>query len=171
MWGLSKINHEFKLWGYYILKQIPGRIGCYIRYVLIVKNKRGYCKIWEGVQIDSISNLFLGNNVSINRGCIINCAGVVEIGDDSMLGPNVLVYSQSHKFRDKSLKINQQGYVVKKVKIGKNCWIGAGAIILPGVTIEDNSVIAAGSVVVKNVNANTLIINKRNRFDFDLFNS
>ena len=88
-----------------------------------------------------------------------------------MLGPNVLVYSQSHKFRDRSLKINQQGYVVKKVKIGKNCWIGAGAIILPGVTIEDNSVIAAGSVVVKNVNANTLIINKRNRFDFDLFNS
>ena len=55
--------------------------------------------------------------------------------------------------------------------IGKNCWIGAGAIILPGVTIEDNSVIAAGSVIVKNVDANTLIINKRNRVDFDLLSS
>ena len=78
----------------------------------------------------------------------------IYVGDYTMFGPNVVVSSAGHpilpELRDKGFQYNST------VRIGRNCWIGAGVIIVPGVTIGDNTVIGAGSVVTKDIPANVV---------------
>lgn len=78
----------------------------------------------------------------------------IYIGSYTMIGPNVTVATAGHpilpELREKAYQFNMP------VHIGRNCWIGAGAVIMPGVTIGDNSVIGAGSVVTKDIPANVV---------------
>ena len=80
----------------------------------------------------------------------------IYVGDYTMFGPNVVVSSAGHpilpQLRDKGFQYNST------VRIGRNCWIGAGVIIVPGVTIGDNTVIGAGSVVTKDIPANVVAV-------------
>ena len=80
----------------------------------------------------------------------------IYVGDYTMFGPNVTVATAGHpvdpELRQKGLQYNAP------VKIGKNCWIGAGAVIVPGVTIGDNVVIGAGSVVTKDIPSNVVAV-------------
>lgn len=80
----------------------------------------------------------------------------IYVGDYTMFGPNVTVASAGHpilpELREKVYQYNMP------VRIGRNCWIGAGAVILPGINIGDNSVIGAGSVVTKDIPANTVAV-------------
>lgn len=80
----------------------------------------------------------------------------IYIGDYTMLGPNVTIATAGHpilpKLRQKGLQYNMP------VHIGQNCWIGAGAVIMPGVTIGDNVVIGAGSVVTKDIPSNVVAV-------------
>lgn len=73
----------------------------------------------------------------------------IYVGDYTLIGPNVTIATAGHpidpELREKAYQFN------RSVKIGKNCWIGAGAVILPGVTIGDNTVIGAGSIVTKDI--------------------
>ena len=78
----------------------------------------------------------------------------IYVGDNTMIGPNVTVATAGHpilpQLREKAYQYNMP------VHIGKNCWIGAGAVIVPGITVGDNSVIGAGSVVTRDVPPNTV---------------
>ena len=80
----------------------------------------------------------------------------IYVGDHTMFGPNVTVASAGHpilpELREKAYQFN------KEIHIGKNCWIGAGSIIVPGVNIGDNSVIGAGSVVTRDIPPNSVAI-------------
>lgn len=80
----------------------------------------------------------------------------IYVGDYTMMGPNVTVASAGHpilpELREKQYQYNMP------VRIGKNCWIGAGVIIVPGVTVGDNSVIGAGAVVTKDIPANVVAV-------------
>ena len=80
----------------------------------------------------------------------------IYVGDYTMFGPNVTVATAAHpvlpELREKQYQYNMP------VTIGRNCWIGAGAIILPGVTIGDNTVVGAGSVVTKDLPANVVAV-------------
>lgn len=80
----------------------------------------------------------------------------IYVGDYTMFGPNVTVATAGHpvdpELRQKGLQYNAP------VKIGKNCWIGAGAVIVPGVTVGDNVVIGAGSVVTKDIPSNVVAV-------------
>ena len=89
--------------------------------------------------------------VFINRNSMIVCRESISIGDGTTIGPNVVIYDHDHNLKESgSLK-------KEKVVIGKNVWIGAGAIILKGVSIGDNAVIAAGTVVTKDVPEGTIV--------------
>lgn len=80
----------------------------------------------------------------------------IYIGDYTMLGPNVTVATAGHPILP---RLREQGYQYNApVHIGRNCWIGAGAIILPGITIGDNVVIGAGSVVTKDIPDNSVAV-------------
>ncbi len=97
--------------------------------------------------------LSIGNNVGIAQNCFIQVRGKVEIQDNVIFGPNVSVFSENHSFNDINLPIVSQGVSRTGVKIESGSWIGSGSIILDGVTIGGNSVIAAGSVVNSDVPA------------------
>ena len=101
-------------------------------------------------------HVHLGKNVYINAGLKLVDDTHIYIGDCSMLGPNVVIATAGHpidpQLREKALQYNLP------VRIGRNCWLGAGVIVMPGVTIGDNSVIGAGSVVTKDIPANVVAV-------------
>ncbi|MCK1793687.1 acyltransferase [Pseudomonas violetae] len=154
---MKMLKYELILWAMKLTSIIPGNIGCSIRNAALPYKRGNNVKIWDGVHIDSPSKLRLGDNVSINRNCIINAAGGVTIGNDTLIGPNVTIYSQNHLYKDKSLAIRIQGYEKKAVSIGADVWIACNVIILPGVNIGDGCVIAAGSVVTHSLPPYTVI--------------
>ena len=98
-------------------------------------------------------NTKLGKNVFINSCCRFQDNGGIEIGDKTMIGPNVTIVTLNHDIYPET-RINA---VPKPVKIGENVWIGADCTVLPGVMIGNNSVIGAGSVVTKNVPDNVVV--------------
>jgi maltose O-acetyltransferase len=90
-------------------------------------------------------NIRLGRGVFINFNCVILDVAPVSIGDDSRIGPAVQIYTAEHPLDP---EIRRSGLESgRPVTIGRNVWIGGGAIILPGVTVGDDAVIGAGSVV------------------------
>lgn len=98
----------------------------------------------------------LGKNVYANFGLTLVDDTHIYIGDYTMLGPNVVLATGGHpvlpSLRERGLQFNMP------IRIGRNCWLGAGVIVLPGVTIGDNSVIGAGSVVTKDIPANVVAV-------------
>ena len=80
----------------------------------------------------------------------------IYVGDYTMLGPNVVIATAGHPILPELRPLAYQYNM--PVHIGKNCWLGAGVIVLPGVTIGDNSVIGAGSVVTKDIPANVVAV-------------
>lgn len=95
--------------------------------------------------------LKIGNNSSIGPYSYIGCSGYIEIGDNVMMSPRVSIYAENHLFDHPELTIKDQGVKREFVKIEDDCWIAANTIILAGVTIGRGSVIAAGSVVTKDI--------------------
>ncbi|WP_037349211.1 acyltransferase [Sediminibacter sp. Hel_I_10] len=146
-----RIKYELILWFNGFLKIIPGNIGCTLRNVFLPYKCGQNVKVWDLVHIDSPSKLNIGNNVSINRGTIINAGGNVTLGNDVLIGPNVIIYSQNHKFDRKEVPIRLQGYDRNPVLIGDNVWIASNVTILPGVSIADNVVVGANSLVSKSI--------------------
>ena len=98
-------------------------------------------------------NISIGKNVFINHACSILDLGKVTIEDDVLIAPRVNITSENHPVAVEDRKTLVPGEVVIK----KNAWIGAGATILPGVTIGENSVVAAGAVVTKDVPADSVV--------------
>ncbi len=109
-----------------------------------------------GVMRELGEKLTIGNNVGIAPNAFIAMRGKIYIGDDTIFGPGVSIHAENHIFKDLVKPIRLQGTVRKGVFIGKNCWIGSRAIILDGVHIGDNVVIAAGAVVNKDIPDNCI---------------
>lgn len=102
------------------------------------------------INVSNRATLIIGDNVGIGNRCQIVSHNHIEIGEGTVLAPNVMVYDHNHQF-DFDNGVSQRKFNDGKVFIGKHCWIGAGCIILKDVTIGDNCVIGAGSVVTKDI--------------------
>lgn len=100
---------------------------------------------------DPGEGLKMGDNSSIGPYSYIGCSGYIEIGNNVMISPRVSIYSENHNFDEVDLPMIDQGVTRSFVKIEDDCWIAANAIILAGVTVGRGSVVAAGSVVTKDV--------------------
>ncbi len=101
-------------------------------------------------------HVHLGKNVYCNFGVTMVDDTHIYVGDYTMFGPNVTVATAGHPILP---ELREKGYQYNApVHIGKNCWIGAGALIMPGITIGDNVVIGAGSVVTKNIPDNVIAV-------------
>ena len=95
------------------------------------------------------SNITLGKKIFMNFNCVILDVAPVEIGDYTLLGPSVQVYTAMHPFKASE---RRQGIESgKPIKIGSDVWIGGNAVICPGVTIGSRSIIGAGSVVTRDI--------------------
>lgn len=95
----------------------------------------------------------IGKNVFINFNCTFLDLGGIIIEDDVLIAPNVSLLSEGHPISPKS----RHALIPKPIYIKKNAWIGAGATILQGVTIGENAIVSAGSVVSKDVSDNTIV--------------
>lgn len=102
-------------------------------------------------------SLVIGDNVGISANAFISVRGKVKIGDSTIFGPGVSLFSENHIFEDKSTPIYLQGATSKGIEIGKDCWIGANATILDGVKIGNGCIVAAGAVVNHNVPSYTIV--------------
>ena len=101
-------------------------------------------------------HVHFGKNVYANFNLTLVDDTHIYIGDYTMLGPNVTIATAGHPILP---ELREQIYQYNMpVHIGRNCWLGAGVIVLPGVTIGDNSVIGAGSVVTKDIPANVIAV-------------
>jgi acetyltransferase-like isoleucine patch superfamily enzyme len=92
-------------------------------------------------------NLTIGKRVFINSGCKFQDQGGISIGDDVLIGHNVVIATLNHSFAPE----HRGDLEPRPVKIGNKVWIGANATILPGIKIGDGAIIAAGAVVTKDV--------------------
>lgn len=114
--------------------------------VVIGRNSRIECTgslnfVGKGIKI--------GSHTSFGSDCFFGAAGGIEIGNNVISGQNVRFHSENHKYEDNNLLIREQGVTHEGIKIGNNCWIGAGAVFLDGSEVNDGTVIAANSVVTK----------------------
>ncbi|MCD8143122.1 MAG: sugar O-acetyltransferase [Clostridiales bacterium] len=127
-----------------LLRQMFAEIGegCYIEPPLHAN--------WDG------RHVHFGRNVYANFNLTLVDDTHIYVGDCTMFGPNVTVATAGHpilpELREQGLQYNVP------VHIGRNCWLGSGVVVLPGVTIGDNTVVGAGSVVTKDLPANVVAV-------------
>jgi acetyltransferase-like isoleucine patch superfamily enzyme len=108
--------------------------------------------------------LRIGNNVGISENAYFGIRGNLTIGNDVIFGPGVKIFTENHSMMLNGEAFRLQNEIRKDVTIGNNIWIGAGVIILAGVNIGDNSVIAAGSVVTSSIEAGSIYAGVPARF-------
>ena len=101
-------------------------------------------------------NIRVGTNTFMNFNCVILDVLPVRIGDDCQIGPAVQIYTADHPLDPEQRRSGLESG--RPVVIGNNVWIGGAAIILPGVTIGDNAVVGAGSVVTRDVPAGVVVV-------------
>ena len=127
------------------LREIMGR--------LIGKKVDGSFRMFPPFYTDFGKNITIGKEVFINSGCHFQDQGGIEIGDGALIGHNVVLATINHDLNPKGNRKNHYA----PIRIGAHVWIGSNATILPGVTIGDHAVVAAGAVVARDVPAMTVV--------------
>lgn len=112
---------------------------------------------YPGIKINPVFNLKLGDNVDLAWGVIITTGGGVEIGARTLVGYRTIISSANHMIPENKGRIFGSGHIPQKVIIGNDVWIGANCTIVAGVKIGEGAVIAAGSVVTKDVLPYTIV--------------
>lgn len=123
-------------------------------------------KVGEGVWIESPffcdygKFIEIGKNTFVNVNCMFLDDNVIKIGENSLIGPYVQIYTAGHPLKADERILKDEGFryqtFTKPVTIGDNVWIGGNSVIFPGVTIGDNVTVGGGSVVTKDIPDNTL---------------
>lgn len=154
--GKVTIGHKVRLQdGVYIdaLSDVLG--GVFLGdYVVLGRNTRiectgGLSHIGRGV--------WIGNRTTFGNDCLFGAAGGIEIGDDVVAGQFIRFHSENHNYSDLKKLIREQGVSHKGIKIGNNCWIGAGVVFLDGAELGDGCVVGANAVVTKKFLPNSII--------------
>ena len=127
------------------LREIMGR--------LIGKQVDRSFRMFPPFYTDFGKNITIGKDVFINSGCHFQDQGGIEIGDGALIGHNVVLATINHDLNPKENRKNHYA----AIKIGAHVWIGSNATVLPGVTIGDYAVVAAGAVVTQDVPAMTVV--------------
>ncbi len=152
---LKKLSINFYLILQSIFSIFPDfYIGIRLRRILYkyyLNNCGKKLSIASRVHIEVPEKITIGNFTGINMNCWISGGGGIKIGNNVLIGPNVIIHSANHNFSKTDVLIKDQGHSFKEVIIEDDVWIGAGAIILPGVKIKRGSVIGAGSIVTKDI--------------------
>lgn len=157
----------FRIFGsrgnYFLIKcfrNTNGKIGLLLRYIFLkncCKSIGNNVSIQPNVFLFNLQDIEIGDNVSIHPMCYIEGAGGVVIGNDVSIAHASTLISTSHTWEDLNLPIKYNKETFGKIVIESDVWIGAGVRVLAGVKIEKRSIIAAGAVVNKHVDANSIV--------------
>lgn len=107
-------------------------------------------------------SVYLSKGVFINNNCSISSRGDIFVGENTLFGENVKLYDHDHQYNSDE-GVCKNLFIVKPISIGKNCWIGSNVLILKGVTICDNTVVGAGSVVRDSISIPGLYVMKEDK--------
>lgn len=133
----------------FFVRNIPGILGFLIRFIaykFLFGQLKSVPYIFPNVRFVYMNGIRLGKCVTINSYTYVYGKGGIEIGDNVLIAPNCAIVSGDHNF-DIGCYINLQPSKSEKIVIENDCWIGANAVILGGVTIKEGSIIGAGAVV------------------------
>lgn len=111
----------------------------------------GYCRIVAGTR----AKLSIGKGTYFNTGCVVSSMKEINIGDNCMFGPNVMIFDNNHKF-DKDNGVSYE-HTCDSITIGNNCWIASNVMIQKGSNIGDNCVIGAGCVIKHNIPSGSIV--------------
>jgi len=174
---------------------IPGRLGVFLRRNCLAPflAAGGAFDMETGVSIEGLGNLTLGRNVVIESRCTLLCPNTklsigdgcylnknvrlgssgtasLVIGNNVMIGPNVVIDTSQHRHERLDVPMRDQGMIYAPITIGDNVWIGANVVVTAGVSIGSGSIVGAGAVVTRDVPPNVIaggvpckVIRKRGR--------
>lgn len=157
----------FSIFPYYVnqflfifFRNLNGKVGLLLRYILL-KNLSKKCgdnvSIHPNVFLFNIDKISFGNNLSIHPMCYIDGAGEISIGNNVSIAHNTSIISTNHTWSNNEIPIKYNKIILTSVIIKDDVWIGCGCRILAGVTIASRSIVAAGAVLNKDVNPNTVV--------------
>jgi acetyltransferase-like isoleucine patch superfamily enzyme len=154
---MKKIENEVYRWLEMLLSLIPGFIGFNLRRVLYTRSLKSCGNVFRiGVfsRIQQPQAITIGDHVSFNDGAWIAAndnGGEISIGDNTIVGPRVILHSGNHIYKDKTVPVWKQGYHFKPIVIKDDVWLGSNVTVLQGVTINKGAIVAAGSIVTKDI--------------------
>jgi acetyltransferase-like isoleucine patch superfamily enzyme len=144
----------------WICRSWPSWLG-YIPRALLCKlffrRLAGFCFIQPNVFITHSWNIVCGRGLVVNSNTYIHGLGGVVFGDDVLIGPNVVISSGEHQYRGGRMPIKLQPITPKQITIGDGVWIGANAVIMPGITLASGTIVGAGAVVTKSTQPFTIV--------------
>lgn len=143
-----------------LVRSWPGVEGFVMRYGLyrmLFQRLDGFCYVYPGARLSHTYGISAGRNLMINGGAFIYGRGGLRFGDHVMIGPNAVIVSSQHRFDDPTVEMVFQGHQTDFVDIGSDVWIGANAVVLPGVTIADGTVVSAGAVVTRDTEPYSIV--------------
>ncbi len=143
-----------------LVRSVPGALGYGLRWLLaklLFARLDGPCFLYPGVRILHAYGIRAGRNWRVNSGVFIDARGGLTIGDDVLIGPNVVLVTSEHQWTDPARPIAVQGHRVEPVTIEDDVWIGANAVITPGVTLARGTVVGAGAVVTESTEPYTIV--------------
>jgi len=142
-----------------VVTPIEGSLGSRLRYLYYrwqLKHCGGYFVTGAGFRLMGCSNISIGRRCLFNNHVWIGASCGIEIGDDVLVGPYVVMRDANHGYADKTKRIREQDNSKAKITIGDDVWIGAMVVILKGVTVGRGSIVAAHSLVNKDIGENTI---------------
>lgn len=151
---MSKIYAKLLRVSYQLVARVPYKPGVCLRlgFLRWVGAQVGDgCIIATHVHLVEPRKLEMRSRASVSPNAILDCRGTLFIGEATMIGIHAIVLTSSHRFGRTDIPMRDQGMSVWPVRIEDDVWIGARAVVLPGVTIGRGSIIAAGAVVTRDV--------------------
>ena len=149
-----------ELW-IWLTKGMGGFPGFVLRYLTLkcLFKKIGFmCYVQPNVFIVHADRISCGQNFCVNSNTYINGVGGIEIGDNVLLGPNVVISSGEHQYNDSKNPVVLQRIIPKEIVIGDGVWIGANAVIMPGVVVAEGTVVGAGAIVTKSTEPFSVVV-------------
>jgi acetyltransferase-like isoleucine patch superfamily enzyme len=144
----------------WLTRNLPSMEGMLVRYglyKLLFKKIESFALIYPGVYFTHTYGIEIGSRFSVNSGAILDGRGGIKIGNGVMIGPYAAIYSSGHNFAELDRPMTSLDHIMAPVVISDDVWIGAHVCIPGGITIGRGAVVAAGAVVVKDVEANTIV--------------
>jgi maltose O-acetyltransferase len=162
----NKISKYKKIFFYlfynFIAKQLPlnnypfmKRVGTFRGYIISMFINKCGKNLYINRSVHVSPNIIIGDNCTINENCKIRAN--TTIGNYVIIAPGVNILTATHNFHDLTIPISLQGDKQMSINIGNDIWIGTNAILLPGITVNDHSIIAAGAIVTKDVPAYSIV--------------
>ena len=158
---LHLIAVELEGWCYWLFNSVPGAVGIFLRnvfYKLFFKKKKGVFWVQPRVTICESMNFSVGKNCAVNTGSYINAKGGITFGDYVLVGANVVISSGKHPIEGREPSVFERPTEPLPIVVENDVWIGANAVIMPGVTLRKGTVVGAGAIVTHDTEEYAVVV-------------